>query len=68
MFTRSIFGTSDIVEQHRILTETARLVDAGTLKTTRTEHFGAITAENLARAHAKVETGKVIGKVVLEGF
>lgn len=68
MFTRSIFGTADMVEQHRILSEVARLVDAGTLKTTRTENFGPITAENLIRAHAQLETGKTIGKIVLEGF
>jgi NADPH2:quinone reductase len=68
MFTRPIYGTSDIAVQQHILSEVARLVDAGTLATTRTEHFGRITAENLRRAHAKVETGKAVGKIVLEGF
>ncbi|MEO6012447.1 MAG: zinc-binding alcohol dehydrogenase family protein [Devosia sp.] len=68
MFTRSIFGTPDIAEQHRILAEIARLADAGTLKTTRTEHLGRITAANLTKAHALVESGRMRGKVVLEGF
>ena len=68
MFTRALFGTSDIVEQHHILNEVAQLVDKGTLRTTRTEHFGAITAANLTKAHAQLETGRTIGKVVLEGF
>jgi NADPH:quinone reductase len=68
MFTRSSIGTSDMIEQHRLLAETSRLVDAGTLKSTRTEHFGRITPENLIRAHAQLETGKTIGKIVLEGF
>lgn len=68
MFTRSNVGAPDLIEQHRLLAELARLVDAGLIRTTRTEHFGPITAKNLARAHALVETGKVRGKVVLEGF
>jgi NADPH:quinone reductase-like Zn-dependent oxidoreductase len=29
---------------------------------------GPINAANLKRAHAKVESGRAIGKVVLEGF
>jgi NADPH:quinone reductase len=68
MFTRSIFSPPDIEEQHRILRDTARLVDQGVLKTTRHDHFGTINARNLATAHAHVETGRAIGKSVLEGF
>ena len=68
MFTRSNFETPDMIEQHKLLSEAARLVDGGILRTTRTEHFGRITAENLTRAHAAIETGRTIGKIVLEGF
>jgi zinc-binding alcohol dehydrogenase family protein len=68
MFTRSLFATIDMIEQHKLLTEVARLVDAGELRTTLGEHFGRINAANLKRAHAFVESGKTRGKVVLEGF
>lgn len=68
MFTRSNLGTPDMIEQHRLLAEVSRLVDAGTFATTSGEHFGRITAENLRRAHAWVETGRAMGKAVLEGF
>lgn len=68
MFTRSNFETPDMIEQHKLLTAAARLADEGVIRTTRTEHFGRITAENLTRAHAAIETGKTIGKIVLEGF
>jgi zinc-binding alcohol dehydrogenase family protein len=68
MFTRSNFETPDLAEQHRLLREAAQLADAGILRTTRTEHFGRITADNLKRAHAAIETGRTIGKIVLEGF
>ncbi len=65
MFARSTFETPDILRQHDLLTEVARLTDLGTLKTTATERYGPINAENLKRAHALVESGTSIGKVVL---
>jgi len=68
MFTRSNVGTPDLIEQHNLLTEVARLVDAGVINTTVGEHFGRITADNLRKAHALVESGTARGKVVLEGF
>jgi zinc-binding alcohol dehydrogenase family protein len=68
MFTRSMFGTPDMIEQHKLLTEVARLVDAGTLRTTVGQHLGAINAANLRRAHALLEEGRAIGKLVLTGF
>lgn len=68
MFTRSLFGTDDMIGQHRLLNEVADLVDAGLLRTTLAEHFGEINASNLKRAHALIESGKARGKVVLEGW
>jgi NADPH2:quinone reductase len=68
MFARSGFGTPDMIQQHRLLDEVSHLVDAGAIRTTMTERLGRIDAENLIRAHAMVESGKMIGKVVLEGF
>lgn len=68
MFTRSIFGTADMIAQHELLNEVSALVDAGKLRTTLGEHFGRIDAANLRRAHALLESGKAKGKIVLEGF
>jgi NADPH:quinone reductase-like Zn-dependent oxidoreductase len=68
MFTRSMFGTSDIAEQGKLLDEVARLVDSGMLRTTFGQSFGAINAANLRRAHALIESGRAKGKIVLEGF
>lgn len=68
MFTRSLFTTTDIAAQGALLAELAGLVDAGRIRTTRTEHFGPITAANLKRAHALLESGTARGKIVLEGF
>lgn len=68
MFTRSLFETPDMIKQHELLNRVADLIDQGVLKTTLGEHFGAINAANLRRAHAVVESGKAKGKIVLEGF
>lgn len=68
MFTRSMFETDDMQKQHELLDEIARLIDAGTLKTTAAENFGTINAANLRRAHALIESNRSIGKIVLEGF
>ncbi|WP_431483347.1 zinc-binding alcohol dehydrogenase family protein [Pseudomonas solani] len=68
MYTRSMFETADMIEQHRLLNRVSELIDAGVLKTTFGEHFGRIDAANLKRAHALLESGKAKGKIVLEGF
>lgn len=68
MFTRSQFETADITEQHALLNEVSKLVDAGVLRTTLAETMGTICAASLIRAHALIETGKAKGKVVLAGF
>ncbi len=68
MYTRSLYQTPDMIEQHRLLNRVAELIDSGVLKTTLGEHYGTINAENLRRAHAFIESGKAKGKIVLEGF
>jgi zinc-binding alcohol dehydrogenase family protein len=68
MYTRSMFQTPDMIEQHELLTRVAELIDAGVLRTTLAENFGTINAENLRRAHALLESGKARGKIVLSGF
>ncbi|MDZ4791897.1 MAG: zinc-binding alcohol dehydrogenase family protein [Hyphomicrobiales bacterium] len=68
MYTRSLFQTPDMIEQHNLLNELTRLVEEGVVKTTFAEHFGTINAANLKRAHALIESGRAKGKIVLEGF
>ncbi|XXY95061.1 zinc-binding dehydrogenase [Sorangium sp. So ce296] len=68
MFTRSLHGTPDMVAQREILTRVAAWVDAGRLRSTRREHLGRIDAANLRAAHARLESGQTVGKVVLEGW
>ncbi|MFH8387577.1 zinc-binding alcohol dehydrogenase family protein [Kitasatospora sp. NPDC018058] len=67
MYTRSMFQTADQNMQHHILTEIARLVDAGLLTTTATQDLGPINAANLREAHRILESGTAIGKTTLTG-
>jgi zinc-binding alcohol dehydrogenase family protein len=68
MFTRSTFGTPDMVAQHLLLDEVAALVDAGVIVTTLEQELAPINAANLRRAHALIESGRSKGKVVLTGW
>jgi zinc-binding alcohol dehydrogenase family protein len=68
MFARSMWKTADMGQQGRLLTRVAALVDQGELRSTQTQTFSPINAENLKRAHAFAESGKAIGKVTLSGF
>jgi zinc-binding alcohol dehydrogenase family protein len=68
MFTRSSFQTADMEAQHRLLSEVAKLVDTGVIRTTLAETLGTINAANLKRAHALIESGRARGKLVLAGF
>lgn len=68
MYTRSLFNTPDLQEQHNILNQISRLIDNNTLRTTLGEHLGKITAENILKAHQILESNKACGKLVLEGF
>ncbi|MDB5977170.1 MAG: zinc-binding alcohol dehydrogenase family protein [Nevskia sp.] len=68
MFARSMFQTPDMIEQHHLLNRVAGLIEAGTLRTTLKGVLGPINAATLKEAHAELESGKAIGKLVLEGF
>ncbi len=68
MFTRSMFQTPDMIEQHKLLNEVAGLIDKGQIKTTVAHNLGTINAENLIKAHTMLEKRRAHGKIVLEGF
>jgi NADPH:quinone reductase len=63
-----MFGTPDMIEQHKLLTEIARLVDDGVIRTTLGRDLGKINAVNLREAHRLLEEGRSIGKLVMTGF
>ncbi|BBH22375.1 NADPH:quinone reductase [Paenibacillus baekrokdamisoli] len=68
MFTRSMYQTEDMINQHLLLNEISKLIDAGELKTTMNKKLSPINAATIRKAHALVETGNTIGKIVIENF
>ncbi|WP_347558335.1 zinc-binding alcohol dehydrogenase family protein [Robbsia sp. KACC 23696] len=65
MYTRPIYTTKTIERQHALLRRAAQLVDRGVLRHTLTQRIDGIDASTLKQAHALVERGDMIGKVVL---
>lgn len=68
MFTRSLFKTDDMIEQHKLLNIVSKMIDNGKLQTTSNETMGSINAENMRKAHIAIESGRTCGKIVLEKF
>ncbi|KAF2507404.1 zinc-binding alcohol dehydrogenase family protein [Flavobacterium foetidum] len=66
MYTRSMYQTDDIQEQHAILNKTAALLDSGILRHTLKETFNGLTAANFKKAHQQLESGTTIGKIAIK--
>ena len=68
MFTRPMFQTIDLDKQRALLNRVSELLDEGTLISTVNNHLGTLSAETLKKAHELQESGRVIGKNVLDGI
>lgn len=68
MYTKSYYHTDDIQTQHDILEKVAKLIDKGTLKCTMTQSLSPLNSSNLRKAHDLVESGHMIGKVVISNW
>lgn len=66
MYTRSMFQTEDMERQYEILNHISELLEAGTIQSTLTTTLQGFTVENLKKAHQMQESGKTIGKTVIE--
>lgn len=65
MFARPLSAPEDPA-QHRLLEEVGRMVDAGQLRTTETTRLEGLSASTVRRAHELIESGRTIGKIVIE--
>ncbi|WP_194786062.1 zinc-binding alcohol dehydrogenase family protein [Actinomyces haliotis] len=68
MFTRAVFGTPDVAEQHAILERLADLVEEGRVRPVIQERVSPISAATLRAAHERIESGRTLGKIVLSGW
>ena len=68
MFTRSMFGTTDIAQQGEILRRVAEMIDRGLIRATANTVLKPINAANLIQAHRQIASGATIGKIVLAGW
>ncbi|WPY97167.1 zinc-binding alcohol dehydrogenase family protein [Christiangramia sp. OXR-203] len=66
MFTRSMFDTKDKSKQHEILTRVSELADTGKIISTKNREFHGLNAEVFREVHKLQESGKSIGKNVIE--
>lgn len=65
MFTRSLFQTPDMHKQGEILHRIAKYVDQGYLETTVTRILYGMNAETFVAAHQLLESGNMVGKLVV---
>ncbi|WP_264529935.1 zinc-binding alcohol dehydrogenase family protein [Flavobacterium sp. N502540] len=66
MYTRSMYETDDMQEQHVILNTLADLLDQGILKSTLNVTLTGLTVANIKKAHELLESGKTIGKIAVK--
>ncbi|MCX2575858.1 zinc-binding alcohol dehydrogenase family protein [Pedobacter sandarakinus] len=66
MFTRSMFETDDMEQQHTILNTIANWVDEGIISSTLTTTLHGLSVESLKEAHRQLESGTTIGKLVIK--
>ncbi|MBW3566986.1 MAG: zinc-binding alcohol dehydrogenase family protein [Proteobacteria bacterium] len=66
VFTRGLFRTPDMARQGQILAQLATLADEGKIRTTMTETLFGLNAATLIEAHRRIESGRTIGKVVVD--
>lgn len=65
MFTRSLFTTADMQQQHNILKQVAGLVEVGKIRHTSTMVFDGFTETSFADAYSYLAKGNHTGKVVI---
>lgn len=68
MFARAMHQTSDMIEQHKLLSWVANEIDSNRIRTTIDKVLSPISAATMREAHRLIETGMAKGKIVVEGF
>jgi zinc-binding alcohol dehydrogenase family protein len=65
MFARSLNPNDALITQHQLLDQVADLVDSGQIRSTLSEVLSPIDAAQLRLAHRRLESGGMLGKIVV---
>lgn len=68
MYSKSYYQTTDLITQHQILEQIATMLDDRRLQCTLTKSLSPLNAKNLREAHRLVESGHMVGKVVVSDW
>ena len=68
MFTRSMYETEDMIEQHHILKRVAELIDQEKIRATANVNLQPISANTILEGHRLMESTKSIGKLTISGW
>ncbi|GDZ84232.1 alcohol dehydrogenase [Leuconostoc citreum] len=68
MYSKSYFKTETMISQNKILNHLSQLYIDNDLLPINTINYSVINASNMRKAHTDVETGAMIGKVVLTSW
>lgn len=65
MFTKPMYQTDDMIEQHNILNKIANLIDNKQILSILNKSISPINIENIIKAHNIIEKGDMIGKLTI---
>lgn len=68
MYSKSYYQLESMITQHNILNNIKELYEQRKLIPVDTINYAPINANNLRKAHADVESGRMVGKVTLTGW
>jgi alcohol dehydrogenase len=68
MFTPSLYNTAKMWHQGAFLSSLSKMLDTSRITHVMTENFGPMSPQTLAKAHARLESGKTVGKIALSAM
>eukprot|EP00523_Entomoneis_sp_CCMP467_P014613 CAMPEP_0168769600 /NCGR_PEP_ID=MMETSP0725-20121227/2486_1 /TAXON_ID=265536 /ORGANISM="Amphiprora sp., Strain CCMP467" /LENGTH=337 /DNA_ID=CAMNT_0008819015 /DNA_START=100 /DNA_END=1113 /DNA_ORIENTATION=+ len=66
MFARSMFQTSDMIAQQKLLNRVSEMIDSGDIISIVTGNLGKLSLDTLKKAHESQASGRAVGKSVLD--
>lgn len=67
MYTRSVYQTADMLEQHKALNRISEWADESSIVSTLANQLKPLNADTLKEAYEQLLTNRTIGKIVVEG-